>query len=59
MKIVLTDRARSLRRRATEAERKLWSRLRDRRLMGFKFRRQAPRGSYVADFLCAEARLVV
>ena len=27
--------------------------------MGFKFRRQAPRGSYVADFLCAEARLVV
>ena len=27
--------------------------------MGFKFRRQVPRGSYVADFLCAEARLVV
>ena len=27
--------------------------------MGFKFRRQVPRGRYVVDFLCVEAALVV
>jgi very-short-patch-repair endonuclease len=59
MKIALTQPARSLRQRSTDAERKLWSRLRDRRLMGFKFRRQVPRGRYVVDFLCVEAALVV
>ncbi|HET7852667.1 MAG TPA: endonuclease domain-containing protein [Methyloceanibacter sp.] len=59
MKIALTEPARSLRQRSTDAERKLWSRLRDRRLMGFKFRRQVPRGHYVVDFLCVEAALVV
>ena len=59
MKIALTEPARSLRQRSTDAERKLWSRLRDRRLMGFKFRRQVPRGRYVVDFLCVEAALVV
>ncbi len=59
MKIALTDRARSLRHRSTDAERKLWSRLRDRRLMGFKFKRQVPRGRYIVDFLCVEAGLVI
>jgi very-short-patch-repair endonuclease len=59
MKIGLTDTARSLRHRSTDAERKLWSRLRDRRLMGFKFKRQAPRGRYVVDFLCVEAALAI
>jgi very-short-patch-repair endonuclease len=33
--------------------------LRDRRLVGFKFRRQVPVGAYVADFACFEARLIV
>ena len=59
MKIELTSSARSLRQRSTDAERKLWSRLRDHRLMGFKFKRQAPRGRYVVDFLCVEAQLVI
>jgi very-short-patch-repair endonuclease len=59
MKIDLTQPARSLRRRTTDAERKLWSRLRDRKLNGFKFKRQAPRGRYVVDFLCVEAGVVV
>ncbi len=59
MKIELTDTARSLRARSTEAERKLWSRLRDWRLMGFKFNRQAPRGRYILDFLCVEGGLAV
>ncbi len=51
--------ARRLRRNSTDAERKLWKLLRDRQLMGVKFRRQVPVGPYVADFLCFEARLVV
>ncbi len=50
---------RALRRRQTEDERKLWARLRDRRLNGLKFRRQAPCGPYVADFLCEAARLII
>ena len=43
----------------TDAERRLWSRLRDRRLGGHKFRRQVPIGPYVVDFACAAAKLVV
>ena len=53
------DRARSLRRRSTDAERALWAKLRSRGLHGVKFRRQVPMGLYVVDFLCEEARLIV
>jgi very-short-patch-repair endonuclease len=55
----LTRTARLLRRHQTEDERRLWARLRDRRLNGLKFRRQAPCGPYIADFLCEAARLIV
>jgi very-short-patch-repair endonuclease len=51
--------ARRLRRDQTDAERKLWVRLRDRRLGGLKFRRQVNIETYVVDFLCADANLVV
>ncbi|CAM5548452.1 putative protein [Mycolicibacterium aubagnense] len=51
--------AKTLRRDMTEAEGRLWEELRGRRLNGLKFRRQVPIGSYVADFLCAEAMLIV
>ena len=51
--------AKSLRQHSTEVERKLWYQLRDRRLGGYKFRRQMPIGSYVADFVCMSARLIV
>ncbi len=54
-----SGRARVLRSRLTDAERKLWYALRDRRFAGAKFRRQVPVGPYVADFLCYEARLVI
>jgi very-short-patch-repair endonuclease len=43
----------------TDAERKLWFALRDRRLAAFKFRRQVPLGLYVVDFLCYQSRLVI
>jgi very-short-patch-repair endonuclease len=54
-----TSLARGMRRRQTTAEVRLWSRLRNRRLENLKFRRQVPRGSYIADFLCDEAMLIV
>lgn len=43
----------------TDAERKLWSKPRDRQLLGFKFGRQHPVGRYIADFACGEADLIV
>ena len=52
-------RARTMRRIATGAERKLWLLLRDRRLDGIKFRRQVPFGPYILDFVCFERRLVI
>lgn len=55
----MRDRSRDLRRNATDAERKLWSHLRARQLCGFKFRRQHAIGSYIVDFYCHEAGLVV
>ena len=54
-----TSRARSMRRDMTDAERKLWFMLRDRRLDGAKFRRQAPVGPYIADFVCLRRKLIV
>ncbi|HYF22600.1 MAG TPA: endonuclease domain-containing protein [Caulobacteraceae bacterium] len=54
-----TQKARRLRERQTPAEAILWTELRDRRLGGLKFRRQAPRGTYIVDFYCAESKLVV
>lgn len=43
----------------TDAERCLWYALRDRRFEGWKFRRQASVGSFVVDFLCHSAKLIV
>ncbi|MFI5374292.1 MAG: endonuclease domain-containing protein [Candidatus Rokuibacteriota bacterium] len=53
------DYARGLRRRQTDAERHLWARLRDRRLLGAKFARQVPIGPYVVDFCCREMKVIV
>ena len=51
--------ARRLRRQQTDAERILWFRLRNRRLAGWKFRRQKSLNGFVVDFCCSDARLVV
>jgi very-short-patch-repair endonuclease len=51
--------AQRLRRQLTDAERKLWSALRNRQLDGAKFRRQQPIGPFIADFVCQERRLIV
>jgi very-short-patch-repair endonuclease len=51
--------ARELRTAQTSAEKLLWQFLRNRQLLGFKFRRQHQFGDYVADFYCREASLVI
>ena len=52
-------RARQLRVDATDAEARLWLHLRNRMLGGFTFRRQFPVVLFIADFLCAERKLIV
>ena len=59
LRIPETRRARALRAAQPSAEAKLWSRLRARRLNGFKFVRQEPIGPYFADFCCREQMLIV
>ncbi len=51
--------ARILRKQQTDAETLIWHLLRDRRLAGFKFRRQHPMPPYTVDFYCHEAGLVI
>jgi len=64
---ILLQAARELRHPQTPAEQKLWSRLRNRQLNGFKFRRQHPidarysgaRCRFIIDFYCDEAKLCI
>jgi very-short-patch-repair endonuclease len=55
----LTGFARDMRKSPTDVETRLWRHLRNKRMEGFKFRRQQPIGTYIVDFVCLEARLVV
>ncbi len=59
MKRQNVNRARGLRQHMTDAEQKLWYRLRNRQLCGYKFRRQHEIDHYIVDFACNEALLVV
>ena len=52
-------RAKTLRQSMTDAEQRLWYRLRAHRLSGASFRRQFPIGRYIVDFVCLETQLVV
>jgi very-short-patch-repair endonuclease len=51
--------ARQLRQRSTDAERRMWSALRNRRLMRYRFRRQHPLGDFIVDFACTEFQLAI
>jgi len=51
--------ARSLRKRMTPQEVKLWIRLRQWRSERIKFRRQVPIGRYVVDFACFDPKIVI
>ena len=51
--------AKAFRKAPTAAEATMWRLLRGSRLDGFKFRRQAPMGNYVVDFVCLARNLIV
>jgi very-short-patch-repair endonuclease len=52
-------RSRRLRRDSTDAELRLWYRLRSRQIEGAKFIRQERVGAYIVDFVCRERRLII
>ncbi|MCP4406239.1 MAG: endonuclease domain-containing protein [Gammaproteobacteria bacterium] len=55
----MKTKARYLRQNQTEAEQALWRQLRNRQLMGYKFRRQYVIKPYIVDFVCVAAKLIV
>jgi very-short-patch-repair endonuclease len=50
---------RQLRKASTKPEQLLWAALRNRRLVGLKFRRQQSIGPYIVDFFCLEENLII
>ena len=48
-----------LRNHSPAAERRLWLRLRNRQLLGCRFRRQYSIGRYVLDFYCPQLKLAI
>ena len=55
----LQSRARQMRNYPTEPEKRLWRRLSNGQMEGFKFRRQQVIGRFIADFVCVPVKLVV
>ena len=55
----LVSNARVLRNNMTKAEIILWSRLREKKINGYKFRRQQPVFDYIVDFYCHELKLII
>lgn len=56
---MLRDRARGMRKQSSQTEAQVWALVRGRQIGGAKFRRQHPVLSYIADFACIEAKLIV
>lgn len=55
----LKQASRDLRNNMTEAEKLLWSKLRDKQILGLQFYRQKPILNYIVDFYCPAANLVI
>ena len=55
----LRGKARQLRKSQTDSEAALWSRLRNKQLLGIQFYRQKPIGEHIVDFFAPRAKLVV
>jgi very-short-patch-repair endonuclease len=51
--------SRILRKNMTDAERKLWYRIRMKHIKELQFYRQKPIGNYIVDFYCPKAKLVI
>jgi len=58
-RVMANERARNLRRNRTEAERRLWWKLRELKPIGFKFRQQVPIDRFIVDFACLSQRLII
>ena len=59
MNKLLKQRSRDLRKNLTDAEQKLWQKLRNKQINDHKFRRQFVLGNYIVDFICLDKRLIV
>ena len=55
----LKELARSLRKNMTDAERRVWSKIRRKQLKEFQFYRQKNIGDYIVDFYCPAAKLII
>jgi very-short-patch-repair endonuclease len=55
----LKSKARQLRKNMTDSENALWSRLRNKQLLGVQFYRQKPIGGHIVDLYAPKARLVI
>lgn len=55
----LFGKASDLRSRETEAEKVLWTRLSKNQVKGFRFKRQHPISTFIADFYCHKAKLII
>ncbi len=55
----LKEISRQLRKNMTDAERRLWAKIRMRQLQGYQFYRQKPIGDYIVDFFCPRAKLII
>ncbi|TKJ42460.1 hypothetical protein CEE37_01900 [candidate division LCP-89 bacterium B3_LCP] len=51
--------ARELRNNATEAEKRLWNRIRRKQLKRTQFYRQRVIGNYIVDFYCPKAKIII
>lgn len=56
---ILSEFAKQNRKNSTEAEDKLWQEVRNRKIDGFKFRRQHPIAGFIPDFVCLEQKLII
>jgi very-short-patch-repair endonuclease len=52
-------RSRQLRNNSTDAERRLWSHIKNRQLAGIRFNRQVPIGPFICDFVARSIKLVI
>ena len=55
----IQENAQILRKNETKAEKILWDKLKNKQLLGYKFRRQHPICQFIADFYCHKAKLAI
>ena len=55
----LKEKARQLRKNSTLAEVLLWTKLKQRQIMGYQFMRQKPIDEYIVDFFCSKLKLII